>query len=568
MSIAKLSRSRKQQLGQFLTPPDVAAAIVRRLDVRPAHRVLEPSFGEGAFLLPLIDTIHRQLHAGAASEWCRTKLFGCELDGQAYEVCSRRLAGVGLSPVPAGLERGDFFRWMPSGFDRTAATDPSRYRPAELPTFDIIVGNPPFGGSIDPDIQDDLDAIFGVRGGRKVKKETYAFFLVKCVDLLKPGGRLAFVCSDTLLTIATMAGLRRWLRATCDVSVADVPGSFTETTQGMVLVELTRRDGAYGSVQVFGRAVRDEDIDATPNGSWRADGEVTRLFAGGLLGDKFVATSGMTIGNNDLFLRRVTGGAVVEPFEFSLAEQPITVENMVARARLGRVPPARMRRVQEQVRRGETETVVAYRQLPAPTTVPLPHSDYCFYNKASPSVLYAPPEWVVFWRDAGEYVYRYKKTGNWYLHGVGGKNFFGREGVTWALVAQRFHMRYLPPGYILDSGAPCAFLRPGIEADELPFVLGWCLTTLCNRILKDVINHTRNIQGKDFERLPYPFWVPADDRRRAVELVRGLIKQAERGARFTFDSPAVRQLDPLYRWREATPTASGCRAAARQPALF
>lgn len=53
--------------------------------------------------------------------------------------------------------------------------------------FDLIIGNPPFGGSIDPSIQDELDDIFGVRNSRKIKKETYAFFIVKCVDLLKPG---------------------------------------------------------------------------------------------------------------------------------------------------------------------------------------------------------------------------------------------------------------------------------------------------------------------------------------------------------------------------------------------
>ena len=106
-------------------------------------------------------------------------------------------------------------------------------------------------------------------------------------------------------------------------------------------------------------------------------------------------------------------------------------------------------------------------------------------------------------------MYTFKKTGNWYLHGVGGMKYFGREGITWALIAQRLCMRYLPAGYILDSGAPCAFLRPGVEHDELFFILGWSLTDLCNTILKEVLNHTRNIQSKDFERLPYPVWVSA-----------------------------------------------------------
>jgi hypothetical protein len=38
-------------------------------------------------------------------------------------------------------------------------------------------------------------------------------------------------------------------------------------------------------------------------------------------------------------------------------------------------------------------------------------------------------------------------------------------------------------------------------------VLGWLQTSLATRLLKEVVNHTRNIQGKDIERLPYPHWV-------------------------------------------------------------
>ena len=34
----------------------------------------------------------------------------------------------------------------------------------------------------------ELDAILGIRDRRKIKKETYAFFIVKSIDLLKPGG--------------------------------------------------------------------------------------------------------------------------------------------------------------------------------------------------------------------------------------------------------------------------------------------------------------------------------------------------------------------------------------------
>ena len=199
----------------------------------------------------------------------------------------------------------------------------------------------------------------------------------------------------------------------------------------------------------------------------------------------------------------------------------------------------RLRQVRDLEARGATETVVAWETIP-PRDVHLPHPDYRYYNKASSKLVYADPEWVVFWRDDGQYVYTFKKTGNWYLRGVGGKPYFGREGLTWSLIAPRLYTRYLPPGYILDSGAPCAFLRPGIETDELFFILGWTLTDLCNRILKTVLNHTRNIQSKDFERLPYPSWVPPPSKAVAIQAVRRLLDQAKSGMEFTGKSPAVR----------------------------
>ena len=64
------------------------------------------------------------------------------------------------------------------------------------------------------------------------------------------------------------------------------------------------------------------------------------------------------------------------------------------------------------------------------------------------------------------------------------------------------------------------------------FVLGWLLSPLAKTVLKTVINHTRNIQSKDFERMPYPWWVPEETRGDIVGAVRGLIAEARKGRRW------------------------------------
>jgi type I restriction-modification system DNA methylase subunit len=207
---------------------------------------------------------------------------------------------------------------MPPGCDKSDATDRHRYFKAPRAYFDLILGNPPFGGSINAKIQDELDEILGFRDGRKIKKETYAFFLVKSVDLLKPGGRVVFICSDTILTIATMTGLRSWLQANCEIEVSSVPGTFSDTDQNMLLLTLTKRDSGPKQIAIFGKSLSISDINKTPNVSWRVNGEFAKYFTGETVGEKMIATSGMTVGKNDLFLRQIADGRILEPFNFGL----------------------------------------------------------------------------------------------------------------------------------------------------------------------------------------------------------------------------------------------------------
>lgn len=79
------------------------------------------------------------------------------------------------------------------------------------------------------------------------------------------------------------------------------------------------------------------------------------------------------------------------------------------------------------------------------------------------------------------------------------------------------------------------------------FIMGWTLTDKCTHILKQVINHTMNIQGKDFERLPYPFWVGGDERAEAVSLVMSMLDEGFDGRRFSRQDPEFKALESLFR---------------------
>jgi hypothetical protein len=491
-----------------MTPPPLAEVLVGSLTPTAATTVLEPSFGDGSFLLPLIERLMACVQGDARERFehvMRENLFGVELDEELFASALASITSR-FGPMPDGhhLHCGDFFRAYPETW------------PAQ---FDLIVGNPPFGGTFDAEIEDALDRQYGSYAGHKLKKETYSFFTARSIEHLSPKGRLLFICSDTFLTIKTMRGLRELLIDSGDVTVGSLPAAFETVTQPMVVLQLVK-GGAADSVSIRDRPLMRSAMTKTGNFSWGLSPESAALFDGPHLTHFVVATGGMTIGRNDLFVRKIqSDGTIIEPFLFEFFDRPITLERELECARLHRLSEKMRARVREQEDRGETRRAVRVVERNEPVIVALPDPNYLPYNKASSDRLYAKPTHAVYWKDEGDAVLTFKRDGAWYLHGVGGKPYFGREGLSWQLVAPKLKARYLPPGYILDSGAPCAFLRDGVDGVELFVILAWLQTELATTLLKTVINHTRNIQGKDVERLPYPFWTPTDARIEAAKLV-------------------------------------------------
>ena len=357
-------------------------------------------------------------------------------------------------------------------------------------------------------IEDDLDRRFGRHRGHKLKKETTRSSSPRPFAELVLRRAAAFICSDTFLTIKTMRGLRELLLDAGEVSVTDLPDSFDETSQPMVVLDLVAGEHAEHAVIRGARVSRPgwrrhrtshggcgrstpptstAPRSAPPCGHRRDDDRQERLVRAviepdGTIEEPYDSSSSTARSHSRASLR---GRA----WASSHPSCGRALSNGNGEARPARRPGPRSR------------DAGAHRASPTPTTAPTTRPSWRIYS--------SPPT-SSYWRDAGDAVVTFKRDGPWYLHGVGGRPWFGREGITWQLVAPRINARYLPPGFILDSGAPCAFLKEGVPRRELFVVLGWLQTALATRLLKQVINHTRNVQGKDVERLPYPHWVPPD----------------------------------------------------------
>jgi len=544
MAEKKNSRAAKKQLGQFMTPDVLVEYVIRKTQPNITHtsRILEPSLGEGAFVFGIIDSLIALRETDGEDkdsvlrDILKNNVYGVEYDEPIFSKFKENFHsryGLSLDETDHNFVHSDFFRY-------------------EAPvTFDIILGNPPFGGTFDPEIEDALDRKYGNRGGYKIKKETYSFFTVACLDMLSEGGHLVFILSDTFLTINTMQGLRRLLASSGTVSLFSLKHFSEETDYGMVILSCNTAETAT-HLTVDKKRLSLDAIEQTPNYSWKLSVDTIKYFEGDKVGDYLLASSGMTIGKNELFLRPIQkDNTIVEPYDFTYIQAPVRLSEELKRARLGKISPAKQKAIREQEKAGETYKKLQWSEKKEPKTLSLPHSDYSYYNKACNASFYAAPSTAVYWANDGEAVYTFKKNGPWYLHGVGGKSFFKKEAITWNLISTSLKVRYLPSGYILDSGAPVAILREKVHVDELWFILGWLNTSLATRILKDVINHTKNIQGKDVERMPYPFWVPKMNKSAAVKKVKTLVAglQAETISE-EYVEKTRQELDKLYKYPE------------------
>ena len=169
-----------QLLGRFYTPEPLARLVLQlALSDAPARpRLWDPTCGDGSFLRLAPQTAKR---------------VGTDVDGDAVHRLAEALP-------QASVSQHDLFT----------------LDPAELGTFDVIVGNPPYlraervPAADRRRIREQVAAAVGIPVPGNADVSLLA--LVWCSRFLRPGGRLAFVLPATVLDVASGHPLRQWLR--------------------------------------------------------------------------------------------------------------------------------------------------------------------------------------------------------------------------------------------------------------------------------------------------------------------------------------------------------------------
>ena len=90
MSETKYKREKKKQLGQFMTPENLAYKLIARRNYNVTDKILEPSFGKGGFLFPIVDSLIKVYPVNLSLEQkldliFENNIYGVELDIELYE---------------------------------------------------------------------------------------------------------------------------------------------------------------------------------------------------------------------------------------------------------------------------------------------------------------------------------------------------------------------------------------------------------------------------------------------------------------------------------------------------
>ena len=220
--------------GEFFTPRSVCKmASEMVLATFPQDRwlsinVLDPAVGTGGFLVALMDVWHDHILGLERERWGEDDLrIAAETKEQLRDAASTRLFGVDFNP---GLVRAAQMNLVMHGDGSTNIFHADTLLPPgewprdnennvahniRLTSFDAILTNPPFGSKIpinDPHVLAQFEiAAPPVTRGRPNPIPPERLFIERCLQLLRPGGRLAIVLPDSILTNPGLQSLRQWI---------------------------------------------------------------------------------------------------------------------------------------------------------------------------------------------------------------------------------------------------------------------------------------------------------------------------------------------------------------------
>lgn len=260
--------------GQFFTPRNIVKMVVEILDPDTDDYIIDPACGSGGFLIVALEYVWSKLEGEAKKKGWSGELLAVK----KRELASKFIAGIDKDSFLAKVTKS-YMAIIGDGrggiFCENTLTPLSEWnqksrQKIDLALFDVLVTNPPFGAKIP------------VRGDRILKQYELGFkwkqdkaaktwertnklhdkqppqilFIERCLQLLKPGGRMGIVLPDGILGNVTDGHIRKFVLEKAKIlAVVDMPPETfqpsTSTKTSVLFLQKRKKDEKIINYPVF-----------------------------------------------------------------------------------------------------------------------------------------------------------------------------------------------------------------------------------------------------------------------------------------------------------------------------
>jgi len=183
--------------GEFYTPRAVTSFMVNRIDPKLGESIMDPACGTGGFLACSFEHVKKHYinNTGTDLPILQKQIHGVEKKQLPHLLCTTNMLLHGIE-VPVQIKHGNTLSKPLSSWDDE---------------LDVIVTNPPFGGTEEDGIEKNFPTEYRTR-------ETADLFLQLIIEVLKGGGRAAVVLPDgTLFGEGVKTKIKKLLTEECNL---------------------------------------------------------------------------------------------------------------------------------------------------------------------------------------------------------------------------------------------------------------------------------------------------------------------------------------------------------------
>lgn len=235
--------------GQFFTPRNVVEMMVKMINPKPGEKIIDPACGSGGFLITALSHVWGHLREEAKRKsWTERSLVkremeiatecfrGIDKDRFLTRVCKAYMALIGDG-------RGGIF--CQNTLEPENSWSSLMKPKIKLGTFDVVLTNPPFGKKI---VVKGEKIISQFELGRRWKEDKgsgrweksdderkqvspQVLFLERCIQFLKPGGRIGIVLPESIFGNPSHRYIVQWLQSKLHITaVISMPEPLFKTS--------------------------------------------------------------------------------------------------------------------------------------------------------------------------------------------------------------------------------------------------------------------------------------------------------------------------------------------------